>query len=572
MKIHFPNQSQTVETAENARLSDIIREHIGEVLPMPCGGGGTCGKCTIQLASGETVRACRTYVDRDMTVILPRIPIRHQLIQTRFSPELLENADTWERLHPDADSQGSGGYSLAFDLGTTTLAAALIQEKTILATVSRPNPQAPYGADVISRIQYGTRHPAQLAELQSALLKAVLEMTHELFETTPALKLKREEAPSSVAETEKMLFASVRRLVFAGNTTIEQTLAGIDLSSLAAFPFTPSEDLKSLGFAGDPCWNGMFSCFRPETRIFLFPVMGAFVGGDITAGLLALRPEETEYTETSEKTLEKTDAKRCEILLDLGTNGEIVLETPSGRIACATAAGPCFEGAKISCGMCAETGAVLHVEDRAGTPFFATLHDEPASGICGSALIDLTAELLRLGILTEDGRLLDQEEIPEEIPSAWRKRIRKTAIPAPGSPVSDAEMTVFHISGRICVTQQDFRELQLAVGAIRTGIRLLLAREGILPAQLSAFHIAGGFGKSLRIRNAQKIGLIPADIPPEKIHFLGNTSLAGAVIAARTPVLWTRAQTLARETQCIDLALEDGFSDAFMDSMFWRES
>ncbi|MBE6424908.1 MAG: DUF4445 domain-containing protein [Thermoguttaceae bacterium] len=554
MKIHFPNQAKTVDAAENARLSDIIRTHLGEVLPMPCGGGGTCGKCTVQLASGETVRACQTVIDRDMTVLLPEIPVRHQLIQTRFAPELLEKADAWERRHPASGPQQPGGFSLAFDLGTTTLAASLIQEKSILATVSRPNPQAPYGADVISRIEYGTRHPAQLAELQSVLLKAVLEMTRELFTATAALKLERPQTPVPLrlTLTEKTLFASVRRLVFAGNTTMLQTLAGLDLSPLALFPFAPSSDLKSTGFAGDPCWKGTFSSFRPETRIFLFPVIGAFVGGDITAGMLALHPE-------SRKCMETYENERYELLLDLGTNGELVLKTPSERIACATAAGPCFEGAKISCGMCAETGAVLHVEDRDGKPFFETMCDEPAVGICGSALIDLTAELLRLGILTADGRLLEPEELSEEIPAAWSRRIRKIT----------PEMTGFHISGKICVTQEDFRELQLAVGAIRTGIQLLMRRGKLRASQLTAFHIAGGFGKSLRIRNAQRIGLIPVDVPPKNIHFLGNTSLAGSIIAARTPELWTRAETLARKTQCIDLALEDGFADVFMDSMLW---
>ncbi|MDO4629511.1 MAG: ASKHA domain-containing protein, partial [Planctomycetia bacterium] len=279
---------------------------------------------------------------------------------------------------------------------------------------------------------------------------------------------------------------------------------------------------------------------------------------------------------------ENTDG--ASFLLDLGTNGEMVLETVNGktgkteRIACATAAGPCFEGAKISCGMCAETGAVTCIENRDGAFFCVTVQNAPIRGICGSALIDLTAELLRLGILTVDGRLLEPEEVVEalsaeseqKIPSEWATRVVKVAVSVENSTREDFSVG-FQLAPGITVTQEDFRELQLAVGAIRTGIRILFRRGEVTVDDVAHFRIAGGFGRGIRMRNAQKIGLIPAEISEKKLEFVGNSSLSGAVLAAVSERFWTLARTVADTTRCLDLALDRDFSDVFMESMFWEE-
>lgn len=534
MKIYFPQQSKTVEITEiteKTSLSTVIREHFGNVLNMPCGGRGTCGKCTVRLGDGRTVLACETAVEAEMTVFLdmPTVECRWEILngilpKTLKKVENLENETVFD------------GFSFAFDVGTTTLAGCFLDGKSVVASASRPNPQRCFGADVISRIEYGTSEPAKIRELQRVLLQTIHEMMVEMLGNRH--------------------FSDVKQVVFAGNTTMEETLLGLSLESLATSPFLPSEELKMVFSAGDSIWNGAFSFLPSEAEVRIFPVIGGFVGGDITAGILAVGDE-------AENASGNTDG--VSFLLDLGTNGEMVLETATEKIACATAAGPCFEGAKISCGMCAETGAVTCIENREGTFFYATVQDAPIRGICGSALIDLTAELLRLGILTADGRLLESDELTEDLPSAWAERVVKVA-------VSENDFTVgFQLASEIVVTQEDFRELQLAVGAIRTGIRLLLRRGGVTVGDVTHFRIAGGFGRGIRMKNAQTIGLIPAGISEEKLEFVGNSSLSGAVLVAVSERFWTLAQTISETTQCVDLALDPDFSDVFMESMFWEE-
>lgn len=532
MKIHFPNQRQTVEVPEKTRLSDVIREHFGSGFRMPCGGNGSCGKCRVRLGDGRSVLACQTLTEPEMNVLLDCRSCQSEIL-TCFSPTLLEGTE------PDAELAIGNALALAFDLGTTTLAACAVLGTKILTSVSAPNPQCRIGSDVLSRIQFSMESAAHRLELQELLLNAVCGLAWKLL-------LSPEVRAQSVP---------VRRIVFAGNTTMEESLIGLDLTSLAALPFQPSESLGTNFLAGDPIWNGGLALFAPETPVRLLPVMGGFVGGDVTAGILAVRssvPPEKESLPT--------------FFLDLGTNGEMVLETESFRIACATAAGPCFEGAGISCGMCAESGAVTHVENRDGQPFFETLHASPIRGVCGSALIDLTAELLRLGLLTPDGRLLEPGEVPADVPAGWKACLTHVETRS----VPTLPMPAFRIADSIFVTQEDFRELQLAVGAIRTGIRLLLRRAGLTASGLAHFRVAGGFGRSVRAANAQLIGLIPSDLAPNAFEFVGNASLAGAVLTAVSDSRWAQTQHLVREIECLDLAQEEGFADVFMESMIWE--
>ncbi len=576
MRIFFPNQKKTVEAAENTRLLDVIEKNFGSVLAAPCGGNGLCGKCTVRLGNGKVVRACQTNVYPEMTVFLETESLQKSTVSilTCFSPAILRELE--------AQSVLNDAFSLVFDLGTTTLAGALVHKNTILSTTSRLNPQKKFGADVISRIQYGMQSRNHAKELQNTLLTTIQEMISDLLNRS------------------KTDINSVRILIFAGNTTMETTLLGLDTSSLASVPFTPSEKIQTNIHSSDALWGGAFATFPSETPIRIFPVLSGFVGGDITAGILA-----THLNNTQKPTF----------FLDLGTNGEMVLnigtksdsesdseigtetktktETGAGTgteseikaeikhskrierfshrlIACATAAGPCFEGARISCGMCAATGAITKIENRDGIFWFETFQDAPARGICGSALIDLTAELLRLGLLTSDGRLLEPDEIPETVPSSWASRVKKET-----NPETHFEEPVFQMVGNFSVTQTDFRELQLAAGAIRTGITLLLRRGALRASEIASFQVAGGFGRSVSVANAQRIGLIPPEISAENVAFVGNTSLAGAVLAACTPSesqWFSQVAEIKRLTNCIDLSTDPDFSDVFMDCMFWPDS
>lgn len=531
VRLHFPNQRQTVEAPENARLADVIRTHFPALCAMPCGGRGLCGKCTVRLGDGRTVLACQTQVEPEMRVFLDAAPERESVpVLTCFPSEFLEE------LLPDPGMESA--FTAAFDLGTTTLAAVLVQGGKIVARTFRTNPQRAFGADVISRIQYAAEAPDHPSVLQKRLLNAVREMTMELITGG-----KTSQTLCSGAEKITEL-SRIRRIVFSGNTTMEETTLGFDLQTLAAFPFRSAPELQTDYTAGDPIWNGGLNFLKPETEVRVFPVIGPFVGGDITAGLLVTNsPEKPAF------------------LIDLGTNGEMVLETPSGRIACATAAGPCFEGSEISCGMCAEPGAICSVRNENGQVRIETVWDAPIHGICGSGLVELTTQLLCQGLLTPDGRLLEPEEIPSAAPNAsqaWARRIQ----------YENGELG-FRLAGSFRVTQADLRKIQLAVGAIRTGVQMLLKRHGVLLSEVVRFRIAGGFGRNIQPACAQRLGLVPAELPLDRVEFIGNSSLAGAVQAAVSTERWTLAKTLSRDTQCIDLSLEKDFSDTFMDSMFW---
>jgi uncharacterized 2Fe-2S/4Fe-4S cluster protein (DUF4445 family) len=283
----------------------------------------------------------------------------------------------------------------------------------------------------------------------------------------------------------------------------------------------------------------------------VFPIVGGFVGGDTAAGML------------SAKILER-DAPV--LLVDIGTNGEIVL-VHEGRIwAASTAAGPAFEGARITCGMRAARGAVEKIVLN-GDVHLGTIGNTPPSGICGSGLIDLLAELLNRGIVTSEGQLLPPDELPADLPKALAKRVRVTA---EGS-------TEFLVASRsrgqaeepIVLTQRDVREVQLGAGAIRAGTSILLKKAGLRPGDIRSVLLAGGFGNFIRRNHAQRIGLLPAGIDHEKIVYIGNASLSGAKWALLSVEARKRVETLARRTQHIDLSRDLDFQNEFAEAMIF---
>jgi uncharacterized 2Fe-2S/4Fe-4S cluster protein (DUF4445 family) len=256
------------------------------------------------------------------------------------------------------------------------------------------------------------------------------------------------------------------------------------------------------------------------------------------------------------------------LLVDIGTNGEIVLWAGGELLAASTAAGPAFEGARISQGMRAATGAIEKVVID-GRLRINVIGDVPPSGLCGSALIDLTAELLRHGIITSEGRLLAREELPANVLPDLAERVVQSD-GATAFLVLEAAETAH---GRpVLVTQRDFRELQLATGAIRAGIRILLRQVGLLPTDLAAVYIGGGFGNFIRRRNAQRIGLLPPEIDRHRILYQGNTALAGAKLAALSCRARQAAEETARRARHIDLSTQPDFHTVFAEAMLFPEA
>ena len=617
VEVKFQPLGRAVGVARGSRLMEAALE-AGAVLDLPCGGEGVCGKCRVRvhqgsaepLPSDRTVfsrdelaqgfrLACQTIVDGPMTVevpetsllapfqqILARIegttgpvvepvvrhvycempppdrdgdlsdlsrleaaigPVEAPLDLLQELPRKLRRSDfRGTAVLEQADATAFGlrlldflpgdqpatGYGVAMDVGTTTLVAMLLDLGTgeELAIASRVNPQTAFGDDVLSRILHAGRGAPALEELRRAVIGAADEMIGELADR------------AGVARERIYL------LSFSGNTTMQQLLAGIDPRSLGEIPFVPAISGPILTPA-----SSLGLRIHPRGRAYVFPVIGGFVGGDTVSGILA-----TGLGQMAGPTL----------LVDIGTNGEIVLAAEGKLTAASTAAGPAFEGARISQGMRGSTGAIerVHFDGVLRTQVIGGVR--PA-GLCGSGLIDLAAELLQHGVLGPEGRMASADDPPDGLPADLRRRL----VSAQGKPaflLADAAETA---TGKpILLTQQDVRELQLASGAIRAGVEILLRRGGLATTDLDAVLIAGGFGNYVRRSSAQRIGLLPPAIPRERIRYQGNTSLAGARLVALSHQARREAEALARRTQHVDLSRDPDFAWAFADAMLFPDT
>jgi uncharacterized 2Fe-2S/4Fe-4S cluster protein (DUF4445 family) len=425
----------------------------------------------------------------------------------------------------------SESFAVAVDVGTTTLAAMLLDltTGTERAVAARLNPQTSFGDDVLSRIHHARENPRGLGELHEAIIGAIDEMVGELVE---AAGIRRER---------------IYEIAVAGNTTMQQLFCRIDTHSLGEVPFVAATARRISAAAGE---LGLH--LHPRAKVYVMPVVGGFVGGDTVAGILATRLAEN---------------RGPSMLVDIGTNGEIVLFAHGKLTAASTAAGPAFEGARISQGMRGSTGAIekVVVDDALRTNVIGNVSP---IGLCGSALIDLAAELLRHGVLGSDGRLRAGDELPGDLlPDLRRRVVRHKNQPA----FVLASKSESASNRRILVTQRDFRELQLATGAIRAGELILLKRAGLRPTDLERVLIAGGFGNFIRRSNAQRIGLLPHEIPRSRIRYQGNTALAGARLAALSQTARRHAEKLAVQTEHVDLSHDIEFQNAFADAMIFPE-
>jgi len=450
----------------------------------PCGGHGRCGKCRV-LVDGTARLACQTAVTNDVAVSLPRNTATDICIDAKVSA-----------VSPD----GADPYVLAFDIGTTTVVCYLLDghNGTLLAQAGMENPQRAYGADVISRIQY-------VMETGSTALRG--EILHALAH------LARVTAVQAGIKPDTITLASI-----VGNTAMHHLLLGLDPRPLTVPPYMPAQscalDLPSRGLLP----------IAENGTVRILPNIAGFVGGDTVACMAA-----TEFDKLEAITL----------LLDIGTNGEMVLGTRRRRIACSAAAGPAFEGAAISCGMRSEAGAIDRVWLEGDAVQFHAIGDCIPRGLCGSGLLDLVSVLLECGVLDESGRLL--------CGSGYR---------LPGTEV--------------VLTQRDVREVQLAKAAIRTGIELMAQTLGIAIPQITSVLLAGAFGSRLSPGSACKIGMIPPCLC-DRIQPIGNAAGTGAIRCALSGAEFARSSVLAEETEFLELASLPQFQDAFVDALLFSE-
>ena len=417
-------------------------------------------------------------------------------------------------------------YGVAYDLGTTTVVATLLDLNTgtPVAVRSMLNKQQPFGADVISRISATMMDPTALERLRDLAQDTLAELTDE------------------VCAEGKIDPNDVYEVALAGNATMTQLLLGIDPEPLGVAPFImaskdyPEVAARELGIR-----------IHPNARAVILPSLGAYVGGDIVSGALAAGMDRD---------------KRLRLFIDVGTNCEIVLGDGNTLLATAAPAGPAFEAASIKCGMRAAPGAIEIVKIKDGELTLGTIDDAPAIGICGSGLVDACAALNGIGLLDASGKFVTDEQAQQIAPTLADRLVTREGervfVLAWGAN-TDASDAVF-------LSQRDVRELQFAKAAIATGWALLLEEFGVQESDVQQVLLAGSFGSYLSPSSAVKIGLVPK-LPVMRIVSAGNVAGEGAKMVLLSMQERHGATALLDEVRYVELSDRSDFNDKFVDRL-----
>jgi uncharacterized 2Fe-2S/4Fe-4S cluster protein (DUF4445 family) len=603
IKVSFEPSGRSVYVLPGTILLEAAAR-AGHVIETPCGGAGKCGKCTVRITAGQsdptdaeravlTERrladgyrlACQSRVASPLTVEIPETSLFQsaQKILVRGPDDRLEVEPAARKLllEMDPPAQGSGCSDverlrqalgpvtldlpvirrlpqvlregafkvtatvvdntvvdiapgdtrgtccgLAFDVGTTTLVGTLIDlaDGVDLAVASAINPQTAFGDDVLARIKTCREEPDGLERLHSAVLEAVNAIAGE------------------VARSAGVERHSICEAVFAGNTTMQQILCGIHPLALGEIPFIPAfrELLRTRA-------SELGLDIHPGAAVSVLPQIGGFVGGDTVAGIVATRLD---------------GFREPALLVDVGTNGEIVLAHGGRLAATSVAAGPAFEGARIVSGMRATSGAIEKVVVDGDIRLNVIGNARPA-GICGTGLIDAVANLLALGVLDPTGRIRGPGEPDASLPAPIAERVvghdgqyafvlARAEESATGEPVR--------------LYQRDIRELQLANAAIRAGIAVLLDAAGLEARDLGCVLLAGAFGNFIRRSSAVRVGMLPP-IERHRIRFVGNTASFGAKRVLLSVNERDYASRVGRATRHVDLSLDPAFQSRFGECM-----
>ncbi|MGA3351966.1 MAG: ASKHA domain-containing protein [Acidimicrobiales bacterium] len=576
----------------------------GIAIDSTCGGHGTCRKCKVKLLdpgisvspldtrafSVDEIRdgwrlACRVQVSSDLRVEVPplvtrpkaatvgvgRSVILRPAVQKRYveltEPSLSDQATDLERvlarlddleLRPDLHVIRSAGrvlresdykvtavvvddvlialepgdttgraFAIAFDLGTTTVVATLLDLSTgaPLAVQSMLNKQQSFGADVISRIS--------AIMIDSRALARLSLLAHESLD----------ELAQAVCEASGVSPSEVYEIALAGNATMTHIVLGIDPGPLGVAPFIMSTRLFPEILATDVGVR-----VHERARAVVFPSFGAYVGGDIVAGLLASGMDRDS---------------RIRLFLDIGTNCELVLGNSDRLIATAAPAGPAFEGAAIRCGMRAAPGAIEVVRLTPDELELGVIGDVEPMGICGSGLVDAVAELVDLGLVDSSGRFVPDEEAVRIAPGIGARLTK----------VGDERIFVLHWRGdpgdvarSVYLSQRDVRELQFAKAAIATGWRILLEVAGVEVSDLQQVLLAGSFGSYLSPASAIRLGLVP-ELPVLRVVSAGNVAGEGAKMALLSLRERAGAMALLEEVEYVELSDREDFNDRFIDQL-----
>ena len=420
-------------------------------------------------------------------------------------------------LHIQGNNREKYKYGIALDLGTTTLALYLLDlnEGRIIYVLSKVNAQRSYGSDVISRINYTMENKNGLEELNKCVISQINEMIDEISKLN---NINKDE---------------IYNIVVVGNTTMIHMLMKIPCKNIALAPFIPSFTEKYECSALDIGIN-------VNGIISLPPSISAYVGSDISAGILS-------------SNMSKND--KYSLLLDIGTNGEIALGNKDRILTCATAAGPAFEGANIKYGVGGIKGAISSI-DLSKDKIYETINDETPCGICGSAVLDITSELLKYEIIDETGRMIDYDEVENEY---LRKRLNKDK--------SIKEFIIFQDDDKkISFTQKDIREVQLAKASIYAGIEVLLNESNLTYDDIENVYIGGGFGNFMNVESAVNIGMIPESFK-NKIKSIGNCAGKGAIDFLISEENKKEIVKIVDKCEYIELSKSKSFQEFYIDSI-----
>jgi len=585
IRIYFPNQDRELYCQEGITLAAAC-ETIGFPLDLVCGGKGTCRKCQLEIeryGQTEFVLACQEKVSPDMKIFLhDRIGyanltalVNHNKIKVEIHPSLEKIhlpremlslpffGGAWEhilgligrRIKPpaisllqklallltipelqgvtivlwkdtlldiEAGNTGDHCYGLAVDLGTTTVVAYLYNlgsgEK--MGVYSALNAQISEGADVISRLQVGSKDTQGLQRLQEKVIATINTLIAQACQQCQIDK--------------KQIYS----FVICGNSAMQHLFLGLSPYFLGRAPFSAIILSEVVTAAQD---LGLH--LNPRAVVQFLPLIAGFVGADTAAVLLASQPD---------------DPDELLLIVDLGTNGEIMLGREKRWLVTSTAAGPALEGANISCGMRATDGAVEKVRFSRGNIELQVIGDTAPLGICGSGIIDAVAELHKAGLLTTGGKLLTKDAFllickPSDHFLAQYLEV-----------VDDIPR--FVLSSGVYLTQKDIRAVQLAKSAISTACSLLLREYGAQKDSLSRILIAGAFGNYINVNNAQYIGLIPA-FPGAPVSSIGNAAGAGAEIYLLSQKAEEKTAALLRNVQHVDLSAHPDFQKEFLKNL-----
>jgi uncharacterized 2Fe-2S/4Fe-4S cluster protein (DUF4445 family) len=469
--------------------------------------------------------------DRLRRALLPRLdgrPLQGTLASLRDLGQALRHGewqvvatladvgDAWRLVRVEPAQQVSPALGLAVDLGTTTVVAELVEIVTgnVLASRLAYNAQRQFGADVTSRMMYAEK-PGGLAGLRQAVLSTLNELIGSLC-----------------AETERAA-DGIAAVVTAGNTVMMHLLLGFDPSSIRRDPYVPAINAFPVFSAVEVGLN-----VHPGAPLYLIPAASGYIGGDVTAGVLA-----TGIADREELT----------ILVDIGTNGESVLGNHDFLLACSGSAGSAFEGCGLEWGMAAQPGAIDHVWMENGRLSYRTVAGEPPRGICGSGLIEALGAFLQADMINRNGK------VNLSAPCTRREETHPEVVLAPAGETA--------VGRDIALRQADIENLIRDKAALFAGSRILLANAELSFADVAEILIAGNFGQSLAVEQAVRIGLLP-DVPRERIRFIGNSSLAGARTALLSRRAWQRAGEIASSITCLELTAEPRYFEEYTAALF----